>query len=126
MFNSYDCMNKYVGNKKTITVQLSQNDRVVLHDDYMKSIQNTMVRHAVDKSAEYIISINEGYESVFVTTYISNEEKWHKMKTKDGGQGQYIVDFIQTDDDNLIVTYRIETKDKKGVLEDFYFSYRNK
>lgn len=126
MYGSYNYMKRYITAEKIITVQLFQNDSVNLHDNYRKSLEEVVVHNNVDELAEFVITINEGYESIFVATYVSNEDRWHKMQIRDAGQGQYIVDYIQTDDENVVITYRIETKDNEGALDEFYFSYCNR
>ena len=67
--------------------------------------------------------VDEGYENVTATIYVSDEGNWKDAELKSMGKGQYLMEFIKEDDvKDRTVSCCIKASNSEGTVES-YFSY---
>ena len=113
---------------KPITVYLMEdNQKEILktYENYMDSMENVnYTTYYKNDVLSYVICVDEGYEDVTATIYVSDEGKWKDAELKSMGKGQYLMEFIKENDvKDRTVSCCIKASNADGTIES-YFSYQ--
>jgi len=112
---------------KPITAYLMEdNQKEILKtcESYMDSIQNiNYITYYKNDILNCIVCVDEGYENITASIYISDEGKWKDVELESMGKGQYLMDFIKEDNvKDRAVSCCIKASNGDGTIES-YFSY---
>ena len=109
---------------KVYLVEDNQKKIIKTCESYMDSIENiNYTTYYKNDVLSYVICVDEGYEDVIATIYVSDEGKWNDVELKSMGKGQYLMEFIKEDDiKDRTVSCCIKASNSEGTIES-YFSY---
>lgn len=113
---------------KPITAYLMEDNKkeiVKTSENYIDSIENiNYIIYDKNSILNYVICVDEGYEDVTVSLYVSDEGLWKVIGVKNMGKGQYLMNFIKEDDvKDRTVSCCIKASNSEGTIES-YFSYK--
>jgi len=129
MCDTWQDKTEMIESQKPITVNLMQdNQREILKtsENYMDSIENiNYVTYYKNDVLSYVILVDEGYENVTATIYVSDEGNWKDAELKSMGKGQYLMEFIKENEaKDRTVSCCIKANNSEGTIES-YFSYKS-
>lgn len=113
---------------KPITAHImkdNQKEILKTYENYMDSIENiNYISYYKNDALNCVVCVDEGYENVTATIYVSDEGKWKDVELKSMGKGQYLMEFIKQDAvKDRTVSCCIKANNADGTIES-YFSYK--
>ena len=109
---------------KVYLVEDNQKKSIKTSESYMDSIENiNYATYYKNDVLNYIVCVDEDYEDVTATIYVSDEGEWKDVELKSMGKGEFLMKFIKEDDvKDRTVSCCIKKKNSQGTVES-YFSY---
>ena len=93
------------------------------HSDYVYSIGHPRKIFNSNDSIRILLEVEEEYTNITAKYSATTEPVWTELgEFVDMGSNQYLIDCIKTYPEKTI-TYCVSATNKKGEIEEYYFSY---
>ena len=106
-------------------IKNSQKETLNICENYMDSIENiNYLTYHKDDVLNCVVCIDERYENVTATIYVSDEGNWKDAELESMGKDQYLMDIIKNEkDEDKVITCCIKANNEEDSIER-YFSYK--